>query len=72
MSIVKDVFKSPELNSYNEEPVVYCRSCLSLAIRTCNEVEYCDKCGHTEVEETDIVSWEKLYEDKYGEKLIKN
>lgn len=51
---------------YNEEPVVYCKRCLSLAIRTEDGTEYCDKCGSTEVESANIFDWEKMYGQKYG------
>lgn len=51
---------------YNKEPVVYCKRCLSLAIRTEDGTEYCDKCGSTEIESANIFDWEKMYEQKYG------
>lgn len=53
-------------NEYNNEPVVYCKRCLSLAIRTEGGTEYCDKCGSTEVESANIFDWEKMYGIKYG------
>ena len=39
---------------YNEEPVYYCKSCLSLKIKQVtvdnqNFTNYCDKCGSTNV-----------------------
>lgn len=38
-------------NKYNEEPVFYCKHCLSLKIRDAGlpELLYCDECGSTEV-----------------------
>lgn len=52
---------------YNEEPVVYCRHCLSLKVMALNDnMDYCDICGCTDIDSTDIVSWEKMYEEKYG------
>jgi hypothetical protein len=27
---------------------------------------YCDMCGSSEVESTDIEDWEKMYEGRYG------
>lgn len=57
-------------NSYNNEPVVYCKHCLSLKIRTVEDTDYCEKCGNVETEEASIYDWEKLYEVKYGYKLV--
>lgn len=51
---------------YNAEPVVYCKRCLSLAIRSEDNTNYCDKCGSTEIEETNIYDWEKMYGLRYG------
>lgn len=51
-------------SEYNEEPVFYCKNCLSLSIRhvhNINDSEYCDKCGSTNIETTSIKEWEELY-----------
>lgn len=53
-------------DDYNAEPVVYCKRCLSLAIRSEEGTDYCDKCGSTEIEEANIFDWEKIYGLKYG------
>lgn len=56
---------------YNAEPVSYCKLCLSLAIRVLYEdTDYCDDCGSTTIEQTDIASWEKMYKEKYSNTLI--
>jgi hypothetical protein len=59
-------------NSYNEEPVLYCKRCLSLKIKNIpvGDVDYCDECGATEIGETDINTWNKMYEEKYGHPFI--
>lgn len=58
---------------YNDIPVLYCKNCLSLNIRTLDSnTEYCDDCGNTIMEEAHIDKWKDLYEKKYGEPLIKN
>lgn len=60
------------LSEYNLEPVHYCKNCLSLNIRVLDDTtDYCDTCGNVETAETDIYSWEKLYENKYGDKFLK-
>jgi Zn finger protein HypA/HybF involved in hydrogenase expression len=61
---------------YNEEPVYYCKSCLSLKIKQVtvdnqNFTNYCDKCGSTNVGCCDIEEWEKLYNNKYNKEIVK-
>lgn len=56
---------------FNEEPVVYCKHCLSLAIRNSGDTDYCDKCGGTDIESTNIIEWEELYKQKYGKNFLK-
>jgi len=55
----------------NNEPVTYCKTCLSIHIKTVkftsNEVHYCVPCGNTELDTAHISEWEDLYKDKYGE-----
>ena len=55
-------------NKYNEEPVLYCKHCLSLKIRDAGlpELLYCDECGSTEVLSTNIKQWEDIYKEKHG------
>lgn len=55
------------IEDYNSIPVYFCKNCLSLKIRVLGEYsEYCDDCGSTDIETTDIESWRKMYKDKYG------
>jgi len=59
---------------YNEVPLYYCKRCLSLHILRMDEIggiDYCVKCGGTEIGVSLLPDWEVLYEDKYGKKLIK-
>lgn len=56
---------------YNEEPVFYCKICLSLAIKSINgEFNFCDTCMNTDIESTSIEKWEILYKQKYGTNYI--
>lgn len=58
-----------ETRSYNDEPVFYCKSCLSLGIKTVAsglDLDYCSDCGSTDIEQTHIEKWQKLYRDRYG------
>ena len=51
---------------YNTEPVVYCKNCLSLKIMVLDNMDYCDECGCTDTDSTDIESWREMYKKKYG------
>lgn len=54
---------------YNDEPVFYCRSCMSLKIKTVaigSDLDFCDECGSTDIEQTHIEKWRKLYRERYG------
>lgn len=56
-------------NDYNDEPVFYCKSCLSLKIKTVAsglDLDYCDECGCTDIEEASIEEWQALYRERYG------
>lgn len=61
---------------YNAEPVFYCKHCLSLNIKSVDEsididyLDFCDDCGSTEIGKTDIHSWGKMYEQKYGRNFL--
>ena len=62
--------------NYNAIPVFYCKHCLSLNIKTVDEsidteyLDFCANCGSTEIEQTDIHTWEKMYEQKYGKNFL--
>ena len=59
-------------NKYNEEPVFYCKHCLSLRIRDAglSDLLFCDKCGSADILSTDIETWENIYKEKYGFKFL--
>lgn len=60
---------------YNEEPVLYCKHCLSLKIKNipCMEdSDYCDECSSTDIGETTISEWEKMYMAKFDCKYLDN
>lgn len=58
-------------NKYNDDPVWYCRTCLSLKVINMPEDEivpcYCgeDDCGSTDISTMNIIEWEKLYKRRY-------
>lgn len=54
---------------YNEEPVFYCKQCLSLKVKAVPGIEgldYCDCCGSTDIETAHIETWKQLYREKFG------
>lgn len=54
---------------YNDEPVFYCKSCLSLKIKTVAsnlDLDYCEECGCTDIGEAHIEEWRNLYKARYG------
>ena len=56
-------------NEFNNEPVFYCKHCLSLRIKSVpdmEELDYCDDCGSTAIDSTDIETWRQLYKDRNG------
>lgn len=58
-----------EKSEYNDIPVYFCKSCLSLRILNDTGLEgldYCDSCGSTSVDSTDIDTWTRLHEIRYG------
>ena len=61
-------------NPYNEEPVFYCKHCLSLRIMSVGKTgeDYCDECGNTSVDTTDIHTWETMYKERYGFNFLNN
>lgn len=61
--------------NYNEEPVYYCKHCLSLKVRDVPMIEdsdYCDECGSTCIGKCSIEEWENLYKSKYGFRFLDN
>jgi len=60
---------------YNKEPVYYCARCLSLRILGVEGMEgldYCDECNSTEIKETTIDEWNKMYENKHHHSYLDN
>lgn len=60
---------------YNAEPVYYCAKCLSLRIRDISgipDTDYCDSCGCTNIQQTQIEEWEVMFKNKYGFEYLKS
>lgn len=67
MEEIKEVYTTKE---YNDEPVYYCKQCLSLKIKVVGGFDFCDECGDTDIATAHIEEWEKLYETRYGHKFL--
>ena len=60
-----------EDKKYNEEPVYYCKQCLSLHIMILDEnTDYCGLCSNTDIAKAHIDEWDILYKEKYGKSLM--
>ena len=62
-------------NTYNEEPVLYCKHCLSLKVRfvpRMKDSDYGDECGSTNIGEGSIEEGETNYRNRYGHKYLEN
>lgn len=53
---------------YQDEPVHYCSNCLSIRIKELADVnlDICEDCGNTDIEESHFDEWNKLYVRKYN------
>jgi hypothetical protein len=58
------------MDNYNDIPVFYCKKCLSLKIKSVIGMDYCDDCNSTNIDKCHIKEWEKMYEERYGYKLL--
>lgn len=57
-------------DEFNDIPVYYCKHCLSLLIKEDEFVgDYCAECGCTDIDETQIEDWERMYLRKYKKKF---
>lgn len=71
MKISNNISGNDSNEDYNSIPVAYCKNCLSLKIVILEDnIDYCDECGSTNIDSTDIESWEEIYKKKYGKPLI--
>lgn len=56
--------------SYNEEPVFYCKHCLSLAIKNISIGDCCMDCGSMSIGKATLDEYDMLYMNKYGKKVF--
>lgn len=65
------MLKESQWNSqYNDRPVYYCSSCLSLAIQIIGNPEdndsLCMYCNRTDIKQAHIKEWREMWKNKYG------
>ena len=65
-------FKDLTIEDYNDEPVHYCKNCLSLRVKIVGGFDFCDECGSTNIETAHIDTWDKLYQERYGETFLES
>lgn len=80
ISDFKKLLMITKQDDYNNVPITYCKTCLSIKIKTVpftkgalgesRDIDYCVPCGNTNMEETHIRDWEQKYEEKYGETFL--
>lgn len=58
------------IEDYNNEPVYYCKHCLSLKVKIVGGYDFCDECGGTDINTAHIDDWDRLYEERYGHKFL--
>ena len=68
--------------NYNNVPVTYCKTCLSLHIKEVTipnakvktadptKVNYCVECSNTDLGHTHISEWEDMHKERYGQKFL--
>lgn len=57
---------------YDDEPVYYCANCYSLKIGYEEQfnADCCMECGCSNILQTNIENWERLYQNRYGQKFV--
>lgn len=56
---------------YNDEPVYYCKACLSLHVENDGDSgSYCAKCGCSSIGRTSIQIWDEAYKQKYEKEFL--
>lgn len=59
-------------DNYNNVPVDYCKTCLSLKIKDIKNPSqgFCISCGNTSIGKIHIEEWEDKYVERYGVKFL--
>ena len=55
-------------SEYNNEPVYFCKSCLSLFIKDAGFMDFCGHCGSTDIGKASLEEYDKLHLQRFGTK----
>lgn len=58
---------------YEDDPVYYCKRCLSLNIRQvpmATDQSYCEDCGTVDIACSSFEEWDEMYVEKYGHHFV--
>lgn len=60
------------MKEYDSEPVRYCPRCFSLKVRYEDAIgsDCCMDCGCSDIAETTIDEWERMYKERYGSTYV--
>ena len=80
ISDFKKLLMITKQDDFNNVPISYCKTCLSIKIKTVEfpkteagesrDVHYCVPCGNTNIDTTQIGEWEEIYAERYGETFL--
>lgn len=77
---MKSLSERVKKQNYNNEPISYCKNCLSIRIKTVKfpetnegenrDVDYCSLCSKTDLGEVHVSEWEDMYQERYGKMFL--
>lgn len=59
-----------ETINYNDEPVYFCKHCMSLLVMDGGFIDYCGNCGSTEIEKASLEEYDAMHKQRFGTKLF--
>ena len=67
---MEEIKETYSIEEYNNEPVFYCKNCLSLRVKIVGGFDFCEECGCTDIAQCHIDEWDKLYTARNGRKFL--
>lgn len=61
---------SDKIIDYNEEPIYYCKNCMSLNIIDGGFMDYCGTCGCTDILKGSIEEYDEIHKKRFGNKVF--
>lgn len=56
--------------NYNDEPIYYCKNCLSICIINGKFMDYCADCGSTNISQTSMEEYDEIRYKRFGKRLF--